>query len=140
MQNELKSNEWRRIWVLESFKIIIQKVGRNISAVLQNWLLPEIRYPLFKLQKFQDSEKSLPEWCRMKWNLMNDEKFGCLKLLKLNYRSGEPNNSAVLENWFAPKKLGLPSLVFVNLETLRKILLNHTECIEIQWMTKNFGR
>ena len=32
MQNALKSNEWRRIWVLETFKIEIQKGRPNNSA------------------------------------------------------------------------------------------------------------
>ena len=31
----MKSKEWRRIWVLETFNIEIQEVGLNHSAVLQ---------------------------------------------------------------------------------------------------------
>ena len=40
MQNAWKSNEWRKIWALKTFKIETQKVGPNDSVVLQNWFLP----------------------------------------------------------------------------------------------------
>ena len=40
IQNTLKSNEWRRILVLENFKIEIQKGGPNNSTVLQKCLVP----------------------------------------------------------------------------------------------------
>ena len=49
MQNALKSNEWRWIWVYKTFKIEIQKGGPNNSDILQNWFPPEIRSPLFNL-------------------------------------------------------------------------------------------
>ena len=49
MQNGLKSNEWRRIWVCKTFKIEIQKGGPNNSDFLQNWFPPEIRSPFFNL-------------------------------------------------------------------------------------------
>ena len=49
MQNPLKSNEWRRIWVYKTFKIEIQKGGPNNSDFLQNWFPPEIRSSLFNL-------------------------------------------------------------------------------------------
>ena len=39
--------------------------------------------------KFQNSEESTCESCRMHWNLMNDEKYGSRKLSKLKYRRGE---------------------------------------------------
>ena len=41
----------------------------------------EIRFPMFNFLKFEKPEKSTPEWCRMDWNLLNDEEFGSLKLL-----------------------------------------------------------
>ena len=41
------------------------------------------RSSLFNLRKFSKSEKTAPEPCRMLWNLMNDQEFGTLKLLKL---------------------------------------------------------
>ena len=47
---------------------------------------PEPRSSLFNLQKFPDSEKSTPESSEMHGNLMNDEGFWVLKLLKLKYR------------------------------------------------------
>ena len=39
-----------------------------------------------------------------------------------------------------PNKLGPPSLIGENLKKLRKLLLNHVQCIEIYWMTKNLDR
>ena len=63
--------------------------------------------PVFNWNKFQKSEKAIPEscrilWnlindeefgstpelCRMYWNLINDEEFGPLKFLTLKYRKG----------------------------------------------------
>ena len=61
MQNALKSNERQRIWVNKTFEIEIQKGGPDDPDFLQNWFPPEIRSPLFNLEKFQDSEKSTPE-------------------------------------------------------------------------------
>ena len=49
MQNAFKSNEWQWIWVYKTFKIEIQNGGTNNSDLLQNWLPPEIRSPLFNL-------------------------------------------------------------------------------------------
>ena len=80
MQNALKSNEWRKVWVNKTFKIEIQKGGPNNSEILQDWFPPQIRSPLFNLYKFRDSEKSAPESCRMDWNLKNDEEIRYLKL------------------------------------------------------------
>ena len=90
MQNALKSNASRRIWVLEIFKIEIQKGGGgpNNSSILQNWLTPKIRSPVSNLEIFQKSQKVSPESCRMHRNLMNDEELRFLKLSKLKYRRG----------------------------------------------------
>ena len=68
MQNALKSNEWRKVWVYKTFKIEIQ--------------------------------------------------------------NGVPNNSDFLQNWI-PQELGPPSLICRNFKTLRKVVLNHAEYIEI---------
>ena len=38
------------------------------------------------------------------------------------------------------KKLVLSSMIRGNFRKQRKVLLNHIECIEIYWMTKNLGR
>ena len=38
---------------------------------------------------------------------MNDKKFGSIKLLKLKYRRGGPNNSDFSQNWFPPE-IGFP--------------------------------
>ena len=169
MQNGLKSNEWRRNWVHRTPKIEIEKGGPNNLDILWNWFPPEIRSPLFNLDKFenperstpesyeihwnlindeefrskkllklenrrgdqiiqrfckigsppeitspffnsykfQDSEKSTPESCRIHWNAMNDQEFGSGKLLKLKYRSGGPNNWDILQNCF-PSEIRSP--------------------------------
>ena len=49
----------------------------------------EIRSPLFKLRKFEKTEKSTAESCRMHWNLLDDEEFWRLKFLKLKYKRGD---------------------------------------------------
>ena len=69
-QNAWRSNEWQGIWVHQTFKIEIQNGQPNNSDLLQNWFPVKIRSPLFNLYKFQDSQKSTPESCRMHWNLM----------------------------------------------------------------------
>ena len=130
MQNAFKSNEWQTIWVHKTFKIEIQKGGLKNSHFLQNWFHPDITSPFFNLQKFQESEKSTPESCRMHWNLMNDEEFASLKLLKLKYRRGDQ----IIQTFCkigSPQQLGPTSLISKNFNTLRKVLLNHTEYIEI---------
>ena len=53
MQNALKSNEWRRIRVLENFKIEIQKGRSNNSDLLQNWFSPKIRSPSLMCRNFK---------------------------------------------------------------------------------------
>ena len=58
----------------------MQKGGPNNSDFLQNWFPPEITSPLFNLQKFQNSEKSTPQPCRMHFDLMNDDEIGSRKL------------------------------------------------------------
>ena len=90
-------DSWRNHWNLmndqefQSVELLRLKYrrGRNNWDFLQNCFGPEIRYPLFNLQKFLDSEKSTPHLCRNDWNLINDEEFGSRKLLKLKYRRGE---------------------------------------------------
>ena len=130
MQNALKSNEWWWIWVHKTFKIEIQNGGPNISDFLQNWFPPEIRPPLFNLYKFQDYAKSTLESSRMHWNLMNEGEIVSIKLLKLKYRSGKK----IIDTFCliaSNKKLGPSSLICRNFKILRKVLLNHAECIEM---------
>ena len=74
----------------------------------------EIRFHLFNFWKFGKSEKSAPESYRMHWSLMNQEEPGPSKLLKLKYRSGGTNNSAVLQNRFSPRNWG-PHIWFVEI-------------------------
>ena len=98
----------------------------------------EIRSPLFNLWKFQDSEKSIPESCRVHWNLMNDEEIDYLKLLKLKYRRWDQ----IIQTFCkigSPQNLGAPFLISRNFKILRKVLLNHAEYIGMQWTTKNLG-
>ena len=62
---------------------------------------------------------------------MNDEEFGSIELLRLNYRRGDQ----IIQTFCKislPQKLGSPSLISENLKTLRKVLLNHAEYIEMQ--------
>ena len=75
--------------VNKTFEIEIQKGGPDDPDFLQNWFLPEIRSPLFNLEKFQDSEKSAPGPCKRDGNPMNDDEFGSIKLLKFKYRRGD---------------------------------------------------
>ena len=131
MQNALKSNEWRKIWVHKNFKIEIQKGRANNSDFLQNWLPPEIRSSLFNLEKFLDSDKITPESCTIHWNLSNNNEFGSRKLLKLKYRRLD-QIIQTFRKIGSTQKLGLPpSFICRNFRTLTKILLNHAESIEI---------
>ena len=126
MQNALKSNEWLWNWLVRTSKIEIQKMGQNNSDFLQNWFHPEIRSPLFNLQKFEDSEKSTPKSCRIHWNLMYDKEFGYLQLLKWKYRRMD----RIIQTFYkigCPQKLDPTSLMCRNFESLRKVLLNHLE-------------
>ena len=109
MQNALKSNEWRYIWVNKTFKTKIQKRDPNNPDFLQNWFPPEIRFPLSNLNKSQSSEESTRHSCSLHWNLMNDDEFGCTKLLKFKHRRAGSNNTYFLQNWFAPQ---IRSLLF----------------------------
>ena len=118
------------MWVHKSLKIQIQKGGPNNSDFLQNWFHLKIRSPLFNLQKFQDSEKKTPESCRMNSKLMSDDELGARKLLKLKYRTGDQ----IIQTFCkigSPHKSGPLSLTCTNFKTLRKVLLNHAECMKI---------
>ena len=110
MQNELKSKEWRRIWVHRTFKIEIQKGGPNNLAILQNWFPPEIRSPFFNLQKFENPERSTAESYKMHWKLINGAEFGSRKLFKLKYR----RHDQIIQTFCkigSPQKVGPPSLI-----------------------------
>ena len=90
----------------ETFKIKIQNGGPNKSDVLNS------------------------ESCRMHWNPNEWLWIWVHETFKVEIQKGGPNNSEFLQNWF-PQKLSLPSLICRNFNTLRKVLLNHEECIEI---------
>ena len=87
--------------------------------------------PLFNLYQFENPERTTPESYKMHWNLINDEEFGSKNLLKLKNRRGDQ----IIQTFCkigSPQKLGPPSLICTNFRTLRKVLLNHAEYIEMQ--------
>ena len=72
---------------------------------------------------------------------MNETKFGPLKRLKLKfqlfgplfsiYTDGSTKQFSRAAELVPSKKLGPPSLSFENLKSVRKVLLNYAEYIEI---------
>ena len=79
----------------------------------------EIRFPVFNLYKFQKFENGIPESCRLHWNLMNEEEFGSLKLLKLKDRRGD-QTIQIFYRIGSPQKSGPLFLICGNLKSLRK--------------------
>ena len=66
----------------------------------------------------------------MHGNLMNGKEVGSIKLLKLEYRSG----AKIIQTFWrigAPQNLGPHSSISRNFKTLRKVVLNHEECIKM---------
>ena len=61
---------------------------------------------------------------------MNDEKIVSIKLSKRKYTSGDQIIHTLCKIG-SPLKFGQPFLISGNFKTLRKVLLNHSECIEI---------
>ena len=106
------------------------QISQTFCGIVSPPPTPESSSPLFNLQKFQDSHKSTRESCRMHSNLMNDEEFWSIKLLKMKYRR-EDQIIKPFCRIVCPQKLGPQSLICRNFKTLRKKLLNHGECIEI---------
>ena len=87
MHWNLKNNE-----EVGSFKLLKFKYRRGdqiIQLFCRIGSPQEIRSPLFNLRKFQKPGKSTAESCRRHWGLMNDEKFGSFKFLKLKYWRGD---------------------------------------------------
>ena len=89
----------------------------------------EISCPGLNLWKFQKSEKGTPESGRIHWNLVNYKEFGSLKVLKLKYRRGDKIIQPFCRTG-SPQEIGSPTLIDGNLKSLRKVLVNHAECIE----------
>ena len=61
---------------------------------------------------------------------MNEKKFGPITLTKLKYSRG----GQIILTFYkigSPQKLDPSPLIYGTLRTLRKVLLNHAECIEI---------
>ena len=124
MQNGPESNEWCRIWVHRTSKIVIQKRGPNHWGILKNWFLPKIRSPLFNLKKFENPDRSTPESYKMDWKLIHGEEFGSKKLLKLKSRRGDQIVQKFCKVGLS-QKLGPANLICRNLKTLKEVLLNH---------------
>ena len=89
--------------------------------------------PLFNLRKFQDSQKSTPESCRIHSNAMNDEELGSGKLLKLKDRMGD---RTIQTFWKigSGKKLGSPSAICTNFTTLRSL----PDSCRMDWNIMNY--
>ena len=112
-------------WSSKLFKLKYNRGDQIIQPFCRIRSHQEIRFLLFNLLKFLKSDKITSESWRAHWNLMNDEEFWPLKLLKLKYRRGEYSHSSEL---LPTKKLGAPSLICKNLESQGKVLLNHSKC------------
>ena len=78
-----------KISSMKLLKTEIQKGGPDNSDFLQNSFPVEIRFPLFNLWIFQDSEKNTPVSRRIFSNLMKDDEFGSINLSKLKNRRGD---------------------------------------------------
>ena len=61
---------------------------------------------------------------------MNNKEFRSRKLLNLKYKTGDKIIQTFCKT-NSPQKIGAPTLIFRNFNTLRKVLLNDAECIEI---------
>ena len=73
----------------ESFKVLKLKYSRGdeiIQLFSKIYSPQEIRSPLFNLKKFEKLQKRATASSSMHWNLMNDDEFGSLKFLKLQYK------------------------------------------------------
>ena len=62
---------------------------------------------------------------------MKDEKFWPAKLLKLKYKRREQIIQTFCKTG-SPQKLGRCSLIRKNFKTLRKVVPDHAQCIEIK--------
>ena len=74
----------------------------------------------------------------MYWYVMNDVEFGPRNTFKLKYRMG----NQIIETFCrisSLQELDPLSLISKNLKTLRKLLMNHVQCIEIEWMMEDLG-
>ena len=120
--NALKSNEWQRIWV-QTFCIIgsPQKLGPP-SLICRNFKLWQTVFWI--IQNALESN----EWRRI-W---------VLESFKSEIRKEGPDNSDFLQNLFSPETRS-PSLICRNLKTVRKVLVNHLQSIEIYLKTKILG-
>ena len=70
----------------------------------------EIRFPLFNLRKFQKTEKTTAESCRIDWNLLDDKEPGFVEFLKLIYRKGDQIIQPFCRIGY-PQEMRSPSLI-----------------------------
>ena len=75
--------------VVETFKIEIRMEDQIIQPFCKIGSPQEIRWSLFNLWKCLKAEKIKSKLCQIIWNLLNDEEFWPLKVLKLKYRRGD---------------------------------------------------
>ena len=100
---------------------------------------------LFNFWKFKNSEESTPESGRIHWNLMNDEEFWTLKLLKLKYRRGKQIIQLFCRIG-SPKKLGPYSLICRNFKSIPELcrmhwnLTNEEEFGSLELLKLKYGR
>ena len=119
MQEWLKSNEWRRISVHITFMIEIQKEGDQIIETFCKIGFPQkLVPPIFNLQKFQENQKTSADSGRNHWNLVNDEEFGSIEILRLKYRR-EPNIFDIHQSWF-PSQIRSPLFDFKKFQDSEK--------------------
>ena len=90
----------------------------------------EISSAIFNLRKFEKTEKTTAESCRMHWNLLDDEEFGSLKFLKLKHRRGDQIIQPLC-------RIGSPQDIRSPLFNLRKFAKNEKSTAESSRMHWN---
>ena len=75
-----------------SIGLLRLKYRREDQIIQTFWKIrspKKLNPPSFNLYKFENPEGGTPESLKMHWNLMNDEEFGSIELLRLKYRRGD---------------------------------------------------
>ena len=108
MQNALKSNEWRRNWVLKTFKIEIQKVGPNNSDFLQNLFSQKLGAPSLISRNFKSVTKKILWIIQNTWKSNEWPRIWVLESFKIEIQKRGPNNSALLQKCLVPPKKSSP--------------------------------
>ena len=95
--------------------------------------LQEVRSPLLNSRKSQKTEKSTTESCRMHWNLINAEKFGSFKFLKLKCKRGDQKIQQFCRIG-SPQEIRSPLL---NLRKFQKTEKSTAESYRTHWSLMN---